>query len=332
VPLQITPKNSLSEIPGFLVGHAQDTSAITGCTVILCPQGTVAGVDQRGGAPGTRETDLLRPLHLVEQAHAVLLTGGSAYGLDAAGGVMRYLEERGIGFDTGVAQVPIVPSAVIFDLAIGRADTRPDASMGYQACQAASEQPNATGSVGAGIGATVGKIRGMPFAMKSGVGTACLELGDGVRVGALMVVNAFGDVVDPTNGEILAGVRAESPYQGNVFADTLNILQERFGEQVSHFAPGINTVIGVVASNVHLNKESANYVAQMAQDGIARTIRPAHTLVDGDTIFALASGGPSADPTSIGSFAAEAVALAIVQAVKHAQSAGGVPSRQELGL
>src|SRR5512143_2212305 len=212
---------TITAVPGIRVGHAQNEEALTGCTVILCEAGAVGGVDQRGGAPGTRETDLLRPMHLVEKVHGILLTGGAAFGLEAAAGVMRYLEERGVGFDVGVARVPIVPAAVIFDLAIGRADVRPDAAMAYQACLNATADSVTEGSVGAGTGATVGKILGMSLALKSGVGSACVEIVEGLFVGAIAVVNALGDVIDPHTGEIIAGARSEEG-----FADTLKIMQK----------------------------------------------------------------------------------------------------------
>jgi len=301
--------NTITAVPGIRVGLAQNDEALTGCTVILCEDGAVGGVDQRGGAPGTRETDLLRPLHHVEKVHGVLLTGGSAFGLDAAGGVMRYLEERGVGFDVGVARVPIVPAAVIFDLAIGRADVRPDATLAYQACLNATTDPVAEGGVGAGTGATVGKILGMQNATKSGVGSACVEIGEGLFVGAIAVVNALGDVIDPRNGEIIAGARSEDG-----FADTLKVMQTF---QVLSLASADNTVIGVVATNAKLSKEEANKVAQMAQDGLARAVRPAHTMYDGDTIFALSTGELKADVNLIGAFAAEVFAEAIVRAVRN---------------
>ena len=301
--------NTITAVPGIRVGLAQNDEALTGCTVILCEDGAVGGVDQRGGAPGTRETDLLRPLHHVEKVHGVLLTGGSAFGLDAAGGVMRYLEERGVGFDVGVARVPIVPAAVIFDLAIGRADVRPDATLAYQACLNATTDPVAEGSVGAGTGATVGKILGMQNATKSGVGSACVEIGEGLFVGAIAVVNALGDVIDPRNGEIIAGARSEDG-----FADTLKVMQKF---QALSLASADNTVIGVVATNAKLSKEEANKVAQMAQDGLARAVRPAHTMYDGDTIFALSTGELKADVNLIGAFAAEVFAEAIVRAVRN---------------
>ncbi|CAG0934902.1 D-aminopeptidase [Thermoflexales bacterium] len=302
--------NTITAVPGIRVGHAQNDEARTGCTVILCEGGAVGGVDQRGGAPGTRETDLLRPLHRVEQVHGVLLTGGSAFGLDATGGVMRYLEERGSGFDVGVARVPIVPAAVIFDLAIGRADVRPDADMAYQACLNATSDPVAEGNVGAGTGATVGKILGMQSAMNSGVGSACVEIIEGLFVGAIAVVNALGDVIDPQTGTIIAGARSEDG-----LADTLQVMRN-FQALTSAFAS--NTIIGVVATNAKLNKEGANKMAQMAQAGLARTVRPAHTMYDGDTIFALSTGELQADVNLIGAFAAEVFAEAIVRGVRAA--------------
>jgi len=324
-------RNSITDVPGISVGHAQDEAALTGCTVILCEAGAVGGVDQRGGAPGTRETDLLRPLHLVEQVHAVLLAGGSAFGLDAAAGVMRYLEERGVGFETGVARVPIVPAAILFDLALGSADVRPDAAMGYQACQAASSRPSAEGNVGAGCGASVGKILGLGQAMKSGVGSASLEVAPGLIVGALVAVNALGDVIDPDTGRILAGARSPAaanltPGEAGYFADTLSALRLLFGGGAGFAPQGQNTTIGVVATNARLTKEGANLVAQMAQDGLARALRPAHTLWDGDTLFTLATGEVAADVNLVGAFAASVVAQAIVRAVQMAQPAGGLPA------
>lgn len=322
--------NSITDVPGIKVGHAQNDEALTGCTVILCEGGAVGGVDQRGGAPGTRETDLLRPMHLVEKVHAIMLAGGSAFGLDAASGVMRYLEEHKVGFDVGVARVPIVPAAVIFDLAIGRSDMRPDAVMGYQACVNASAVAIAEGNVGVGTGATVGKILGMGQAMKSGVGTASIEIGNGVNVGAIVAVNAFGDVIDPGTNQIIAGARSvrKGPIKigaSDYFADTLTTMRGLIGRTAVGFASRANTVIGVVATNAKLNKEEINKVAQMAQDGLARAIRPAHTLFDGDTLFALATGDKKADVNIVGAFAAEVFAQAIVRGVRAAQGAGGLP-------
>ena len=327
-------QNAITDIPGIRVGHAQDDEALTGCTVILCEAGAVGGVDQRGGAPGTRETDLLRPVHLVQCVHAVILAGGSAFGLDAATGAMRYLDERHIGFDTHVAPVPIVPAAILFDLAVGNARVRPDAAMGYQACLNASDQRPAEGNVGAGTGATVGKILGIGQAMKAGVGTASMEICAGVMVGALVAVNVFGDVVDPTTGQILAGARSANlgPLRigtPGYFADTLQVMRSLVGRTTIGFASREHTVIGVVATNARLRKEEANKVAQMAHDGLARTIRPAHTMLDGDTLFALATGRRRADVNIVGAFAAEVTAQAVVRAVRTAWPVAGLPGLAE---
>lgn len=319
-------------IPGIRVGHAHDLEALTGCTVVLCEAGAVGGVDQRGGAPGTRETDPLRPLHLVQQAHAVVLAGGSAFGLEAATGVVRYLEERGVGFDVRIAKVPIVPAAILFDLGIGRSDVRPDAAMGYAACLAATEGPVAEGNVGAGAGATVGKVLGLTQAMKSGLGAASVDLGGGLIVDALVAVNAFGDVVEPQTGRILAGARRPD---GTGFADTLAVLRAYAQEPPLRFGappptPPSNTVIGIVVTSASLTKEGANKVAQMAHDGIARAVHPAHTMLDGDTLFTLATGQVEADVNIVGAFAAEVVAQAIVRAVLTAEPAGGLPAARDM--
>jgi len=326
--------NSIIDIPGIRVGHAQDDEALTGCTVILCEKGAVGGVDQRGGAPGTRETDLLKPVNAVEKVHAVLLAGGSAFGLDAASGVMRYLEERGIGFNTGVARVPIVPAAILYDLAIGRADLRPDPEMGYHAAASASAEVPAEGNVGAGAGATVGKIFGMAGAMKSGIGTASMNIGGGVIIGAIAAVNAFGDVVDPQTGQILAGARSTKLGllklgSAGYFADTLAVMKTPAGRAIMKLAMSRNTVIGVVATNARFDKTQATKLAQMAQDGLARAIRPVHTMLDGDTIFAMAAGQRRADVSIVGAYAAEVFAQAIVRAVQAAKPAGGLPAASE---
>ena len=323
--------NSITDVQGIRVGQAQNLEALTGCTVILCEDGAVGGVDQRGGAPGTRETDLLRPMHLVDNVHGIMLAGGSAFGLDAASGVMRYLEEKGVGFDTRVARVPIVPAAILFDLGVGRADVRPDAEMGYQACLNATTSPPAEGNVGAGSGATVGKILGMGQAMKSGIGTASMEIGAGVIVGAIVAVNAFGDVVDPTTNQIIAGARSTTIGPLRVgspgyFADTLEVMKTMIGRTILGLASRENTVIGVVATNARLNKEQANKIAQMAHNGLARCIRPAHTMHDGDIIFAIATGKHKADVNIVGAFAAEVVAMAILRAVRCAQAVAGLPA------
>ena len=322
--------NSITDVPGVEVGHAQDADALTGCTVILTRKGAVAGGDQRGGAPGTRETDLLSPVNLVSKIHGLLLSGGSAFGLDAATGVMRYLDEQGIGFDTGAAKVPIVPGAVLFDLAFGSANVRPDAEMGYQAAQAATDDDAQVGNVGAGMGATVGKIFGMGGAMKAGLGTASIDIGGGVIVGAIVAVNAFGDVINPQTGTILAGARPAQVGPVTVggdgeFANTLDVMKSLPGRTIMKMATRANTVIGAVATNAKLTKAEAGRVAMMAQDGLARTIRPAHTMLDGDTIFAISTGSKKADVSTLGAFAAEALAQAILRGTQSAQSLGGLP-------
>ena len=327
--------NSITDIPGLRVGHAQDEQALTGCTVVLCEGGAIGGVDQRGGAPGTRETDAMHPMHLVNEVHAIVLAGGSAFGLDAATGVVRYLEERGVGFDVRVARVPIVPAAILFDLGIGDSNVRPDAEMGYQACLNASADPPAEGNIGAGMGATVGKILGPAGAMKSGIGTASLEIGSGVIVGAIVAVNVFGDVIDPKTGKIVAGARVvqKGPIKvgnGPYFADTLFVMESLIGRTMLGFASRENTAIGIVATNAKLNKEQINKVAQMAQDGLARTVCPAHTMLDGDTIFALATGDKKADVNIVGAFGAEVFAQAVMRAVWTAESAAGLPCAAEV--
>lgn len=316
--------NAITDIPGIRVGHAEDLEALTGCTVVLCPEGTVGAVDQRGGAPGTRETDALHPVHLVNEVHAIVLAGGSAFGLDAASGVMRYLEEQGIGYPTPAGRVPIVPAAILFDLGIGDRTVRPDAAMGYRASENASDAPPAEGIHGAGAGATVAKLLGMERAVKSGIGTAALEIGNGLLVGALIAVNAVGDVVDPRTGETIAGPRGED---GEGMLNSLDLLRKMAGRSLEDTEQGGNTVIGVVATNASLTREGAAKVAQMAHNGLAKTIRPAHMMMDGDTLFALATGSHPAgstplDISAIGAFAAEAVAEAVVRAVRKSTAAG----------
>jgi L-aminopeptidase/D-esterase-like protein len=327
--------SSITDVPGIMVGQVEDLDALTGCSVVICKDGAVGGVDQRGGAPGTRETDLLGPMHLVQKVHAVLLAGGSAFGLDAASGVMQYLEEQGIGFNTGVAKVPIVPAAILFDLAIGDPAVRPDAKMGYQACLVASDEPPKEGNVGAGAGATVGKILGPAGAMKSGIGTASRNLGGSATVGALVAVNPLGDVIDPESAGIVAGTRPAKVGPITVggkrtFADTLEVMRGMAGKMALGFASRGNTVIGIVATNARLNKEEANKVAQMAHDGLARIIRPAHTMLDGDTLFALSTGKANVDVNIVGAYAAEVVAEAILRGVRAAESAGGLPSANDI--
>ncbi len=313
-------KGSLVDVRGIEVGHATNTTTLTGCTVVLCREGAVAGGAVRGLAPGTREIALLRPGTLVEQAHAILLSGGSAFGLAAADGVMRYLEEKGIGYDTGVVRVPIVPGAVLFDLGLGDPSVRPDAARGYAACQSASDQESRQGNVGAGTGATVGKLMGMARSMKAGLGTASLKAGRLV-VGALVVVNAFGDVVDPASGKIVAGTRTPA---GDAFLDTATAMRSAIVRNVLAFK---NSVIG---TNARLDVAQTNELAAAAHDGLARAIRPAHTLYDGDTLFALATGKVGAHWTLVSDMAAEATALAILNGVRAAEDAGGLPAARSL--
>ncbi len=306
------------------VGHYTDKKAITGCTVILCENGAIAGVDVRGSAPGTRETDQLRPMNFVEKAQAILLSGGSAFGLDAAGGVMRYLEERGFGHQTSVAMVPIVPAAIIFDLNIGNSKVRPGAEEGYQACLDASDKGVAEGCVGAGTGATVGKILGIERATKGGLGTASQQIGSGIIVAVLAVVNAVGDISNYKTGKLVAGPREE---HNKGFLCTAELLKHAYKMQDGL---GNNTVLGVVATNAYLTKAQVNKLAQMAQDGIARAINPSHTMHDGDVIFALSYGTKAADVTVLGSIAADLVADAILRAVEKAETLGGIPAIKEV--
>ena len=295
---------TLTAIDGIKVGHATNSIARTGCTVILCSAGATAGVDVRGAAPGTRETDALRPGRLVQKAHAILLTGGSAFGLDAAGGVVQYLEEREMGFPAGPVRVPIVPAAVIFDLGVGDAKVRPDREMGYQACLNATDDPVAMGAIGAGTGATVGKAPGVTSS-PGGVGSACITLESGLVVAAITVVNALGNVVHPETGEIVAG--------GKENGDFVDITERLLDANIVH---GTNTTIGVVATNATLTPAEANRVAEMAHDGMARAIRPSHTMFDGDTLFTLATGTHTGgNVNTVGILAAEVVAAAIVKAV-----------------
>jgi L-aminopeptidase/D-esterase-like protein len=318
--------NSLTAVPGIQVGHFTHLEGGTGCTVVLCPPNTVGGVDQRGGAPGTRETDLLRPTHHVETVNAVLLSGGSAYGLAASVGVMRYLEERETGYRSGAGYiVPIVPSAILFDLTVGSSTIRPDADMGYAACKAASAEPVAQGTVGAGTGCRIGAIYGNARSTKGGIGSAALWIDDDLVVAALVAVNAVGDVL-AEDGHILAGVRA-APDSGE-FSGMLNALREL--ARVTSSPGRDNTVIGVVATNARLTKEQVNKLAQMGNSGVARTVNPAHTMYDGDTMFALATGEIEANVSVVGAFAAEAVAQAVQNAVLEATTLFDVRAVRDL--
>jgi L-aminopeptidase/D-esterase-like protein len=316
---------TITAVDGIRVGHVTLTERPTGCTVVLVDGDAVGGISQRGGAPGTRETDLLRSENMVDKVNAVVLSGGSAFGLDAASGTVRWLAERNIGWPAGPARVPIVPAAILFDLGVGgRPDVRPTADCGYRAAAAALANPAAEGSIGAGAGATVGKFGG-GRAMKGGVGSAVITLPSGLAVGAIVAVNAVGDIIDPRTGRIVAGARNPD----GSFADARRLLQS--GASAPAPAPGQNTTIGVVATNARLTKTGANRMALMADDGYARAIYPSHTEGDGDTIFSLATGrwNGTASPTVVGALAAEAMAQAIVRAATEATSVAGIPAARD---
>jgi L-aminopeptidase/D-esterase-like protein len=323
----------LTDVEGLRVGHFTLSERPTGCTVVLIDgDGAPGGVSQRGAAPGTRETDLLDPSNLIDKVNAIVLAGGSAFGLDAAQGVVRYLEERNIGWRVGAAGVvPIVPAAILMDLGFGGdPKVRPTADCGYRAAQAASASPVGEGNVGAGAGATLGKVAGRARSMKGGVGSASITLPNGLAVGALVAVNAIGDVIDPATGQVVAGVRTED---GKALADARKLLRD--GSLLRAVTPraGENTTIAVVATNARLTKTEVHRVALMADDGVARTIYPSHTMGDGDTVFALATGRWSgdADVSIIGALAAEALSDAIVRAASQAMSLGGLPSARDMG-
>ncbi len=314
----------ITDVPGVKVGNVEDEQALTGCTAVLFENGAAAGVDVRGSAPGSRETDLLNPINLVEKVHGICLSGGSAFGLDSASGVMQFLEEQGIGLDVGVAKVPIVPAAVLFDLAVGDPKVRPNKQMGYAAAAGATEENVKTGNFGAGCGATVGKLAGDDFSMKGGLGTASLRLKNGVVIGAIVAVNAVGEIRDPAIGKVIAG-----PYdrKTGVFLDSIDLLAKNYHAAIS---PGTNTTIGVVAINADFTKAEATKVAQMAHDGYARTIYPAHTMYDGDTIFAAATGGLKIPVDVAGALAAKVMELAVLDAVRSASSIAGIVSYQDI--
>ncbi len=312
----MNPQGSITDVPGIQVGHDTDPRRPTGCTVVLATEGAVAAVDVRGAAPGTRETDLLHPSNLVDKVHAVVLAGGSAWGLDAASGVMAWLEARGFGLDVKVGRLPIVPAAVLFDLLVGDARIRPDAAAGLRACEAASTQAPQEGNVGAGAGAAVGKIFGIGRAMKGGIGSASVTVA-GVTVGALVACNALGDVIDPHTAQVVAGART---------TDGLKLLDSRrallAGEPPQPLLAGTNTTIGVIGTDAALTKTQAHRLAMMGHDGLARSINPVHTMSDGDTLFTLATGHAATHPGMmvLGTMAAEAVALAVLRAVQAARS------------
>ena len=315
-PFPAGDAGSITRVAGIEVGHFTDTRRPTGCTVVMAREGAVAGVDVRGAAPGTRETDLLHPSNLVDKVHAIMLAGGSAWGLEAATGAVRWLEERGVGLDVAVGRLPIVPAAVLFDLLVGDMRIRPDAAAGYAACAAASSADPAEGNVGAGAGAVVGKVFGIQHAMKGGVGTASVTV-DGVTVGALIACNALGDVIDPDTAQVMAGARTDD---GRALRDTRRALL--CGQPPQPLLAGTNTTIGVVATDAILTKVQAHRLAISAHDGLARSINPVHTMSDGDTLFSLGTGraGKSLGMMVLATMAAEATARATVRAVQAARS------------
>jgi L-aminopeptidase/D-esterase-like protein len=323
----VSLSRGLTAVPGIKVGHATMKERPTGCTVVLVEGGAVAGVDVRGGAPGTREIALLDPVASVQKVHAVVLSGGSAFGLDTASGVMRYLDQRGVGFQTSAGPVPIVPAAVLYDLSVGGGKVRPDADAGYRAAKAASSDPVSEGNVGAGAGATVGKLCGVKRAMKGGLGSYAIRRDDGLVVAALVAVNAVGDVIDPASGEVIAGARTDDG-SGLLDMRRLGLSDAACGNPLA----GENTTIGVVATNAILTQAQATKLAQMAQDGLARTIYPAHTPWDGDTIFVLATGEWQGDTSLaiLGATAAEVVARSVIRAVWSAESLPGLPAANDL--
>jgi L-aminopeptidase/D-esterase-like protein len=312
---------SVTDIEGISVGHASDFEALTGVTVILAPEGMTGGVAINGFATSTRQIDALSPFHIVPKVHAICLAGGSAFGLDAASGVMEYLEGRGSGFDVGVARIPIVPTAAIFDLRVGSAMRRPDRDMGYLACEHATTEGIAEGSVGVGTGATVGKFYGIDQAMKGGVGIVAERGKGGLIVGAVAVVNAFGDVRDPSTGGILAGARATS--NSTAFVDTRELMKQGVPRPSSAFQ---NTTVGVILTNANLDKQSASLVAKMASLGMVKTLSPAHTIYDGDILFSLSSGRIKSDYQTVGLMAEEILAQAILRGITEAEGLKGIPS------
>ena len=316
--------NNILDVKGIKVGQVQQMEGLTGCSVIVCEEGAVCGVDVRGSAPGTRETDLLDPINMIQKVHAVVLSGGSAFGLEATCGVSKYLEENGIGFDVGVAKVPIVTGAVLFDLGVGDPKCRPNIDMGYEACKVASYTNLEQGNFGAGCGATVGKIKGSNFCTKGGIGSYSIKLDNGLVVAALIAVNAFGDVYE--EGKVIAGVLNDSK---DVFLNTYDLMKQGVNKGGFNID---NTTIGVVATNAKLDKAQCKKVSQMAHNGYAKTIFPIHTPHDGDTIFTLATGEIETDVTLLGSLATEVVEKSIINAIKNAKSINNIPSYNEINL
>lgn len=313
------------DINGIKLGHAEDKAGGTGCSVVICENGATGGVDVRGGSPGTRETDLLNPMEMVDKIHAVVLSGGSAFGLDASSGVMEYLENKDIGFDVTVAKVPIVCQAVLFDLAFGNAKIRPDKKMGLEACKNSEiYSDDINGNIGAGYGATVGKFLGPDFSMKGGLGTYAIRLGE-LEVGAIVAVNCLGDVVDPSNLNILAGAYDRN---NKKFLDTEKIIIDNLENPKNPFKG--NTTIGIIVTNANFTKAEANKVASMAHNGYGRTMRPAHTMFDGDTIFTMSTNKVKADVTTVGMLSANVMEKAIIRAIKSAQGLFNIPSYSDL--
>ncbi len=315
-------KENVLDVKGIKVGQIEDKNGLTGCSVVLCEKGATCGVDVRGSAPGTRETDLLNPINLVDKAHAVVLSGGSAFGLEATCGVAKYLEEKDIGFDVGVTKVPIVVGAVLFDLHVGDHKIRPNFKMGYEACEAASEDVLLQGNYGAGCGATVGKFKGIEYAMKGGIGSYSIRLDNGLIVSALIAVNPFGDVYE--NGKIIAGALDEKRKN---FINTYETMKNGLTSQDFTMQ---NTTIGVVVTNGKLTKNECTKISQMAHNGYAKAIFPIHTMLDGDTIFTLATGEIECDVNLVGSLAAEVVEKSIIKGVKNSKSVENIPSYEEI--
>ncbi|MDI7260699.1 MAG: P1 family peptidase [Thermodesulfobacteriota bacterium] len=324
--------NAITDVPGIKVGHSSDFKALTGCTVILCEEGAIGGVDIRGTATGTRQIDALTYLHLVEKIHAILFTGGSAFGLDAAGGVMTFLEERGKGFDVVKTKIPIVPTAVIFDFGIGDFHVRPDHKMGYEACFNASKKVE-EGSVGVGTGATVGKLFGIERAMKGGVGTSSIRGPEGIVVGALVVVNAFGDVCDPESNQILAGARkSKNSFQLANSSGWIKkgVTRKQFGALTPSDPSAFNTTLGVIATNANLSTKEVHQIARIAQSGLAKVISPIHTTFDGDMVFALSMGKKKADVNTIGLLGETALIESVKRAAIQADGFGVIPAYRDI--
>ncbi|MGN8647003.1 P1 family peptidase [Gracilibacillus sp. HCP3S3_G5_1] len=316
----------IDQLEGFKIGHHQDETALTGCTVIICEEGATTGVDVRGGAPGTRETDLLASENTINKTHATFLAGGSAYGLDVGSGVMKFLEQRGVGMNLQIVKVPIVPGAILFDLAIGSSEIRPNQTMGFKACENAYKNKTVFGNVGAGTGATVGKVLGPEFTMKSGIGYSGYQIGT-LQIAATVAVNAVGDIIDPSSGKQIAGLFDRKNHQ---LLHTSDILLSQAGQTFQDNGYYGNTTIGSIMTNAKLTKAQVNKIASIAQDGMAKTIDPAHTFMDGDTLFVMATGKVEVDPTIVGMLATKVVTEAIINAVKIAKSVADFPAYQDV--